>query len=166
MIRLTSALIAQINAARQSGCSYKALSAQFDCSQGTVRNALKAGSAPPSAAPAAAPELAEPALVDDVTHDLAVFEALNRKAVTDGNLAGVATLGRLRVSFLEHRRKAAPPPATPEGHYVTSADAAVAGERAFARLRSMVVRAGEERAAWPKCHACQHPINPNPKVAR
>lgn len=106
---LTLALAKQIVAARKGGATYVEVQRLFDVSPPTVAKAERMAKAPVvelEDGPAVPPGEGD----DDVSGDLRVIEGLARQAAKEKNLSGVATLGRLRVSLLEHRRKAAPPP--------------------------------------------------------
>ena len=151
--RLDPATIAQIQAGHRKGATYADLADRHGVSQGSVRNALLA--AAPPAKPLRGPR-AQPAAVeeDDGLGALDVLtERLLRDAEADGNLPGVATIGRLRVALAEHRRKAAPPPSLEQDGMmlVPVSDMVGLAKKARDRLHAYVETSPEERLACSRC---------------
>jgi len=161
--KLTATKRQAIATDRAAGMGYEELAAKHGVSVGSISNALKAASAkrtkkaPPSAP--APPGEALPAGEDDGVQELLVTaERLSREAETEGNLSGVATMGRLRVALLEHRRKAAPPPSPEEQGMVLvpAGEMQTLGAQVRARLTEMIGHLTAEDG--PTCPSCHRPL--------
>lgn len=143
-VRITDATRRDVWREHRTGATYRVIAERLALSLGTVAKILKAAE-PVPASPLAEPSV-DAALVDtpaDAEADLAELDRLSRKASREGNLAGVATMERLKVAVREHLRKSAPPADAPEGIFVARAEIDEAAARVRGRWHALADRLAE-----------------------
>lgn len=147
--KLTAATIRDVRARKARGERYEDIARATGLSTGSVANALslgkRSGKHPKKASPAAPAPSGEalPSGEDDgLEQMIETAKRLVREAEAEGNLAGVATMGRLMAALLEHRRKAMPPPSVEEQGMVLvpAGEMTELGAMVAARLHAMVDR--------------------------
>ncbi len=165
------ARIAEIQADKRAGATYKDLQDKYGLAAGSIRNALKAKAKPPAKAEAkaatpAAPESPEPPTQEDVRRWLGEqVHALRADAGRlrgEGDAPALAAVNRSLVaaSALLARVTPAPPPTENQGYYVTHESMAASAENVRVRWKKLVTSVNEVRQTWPKCPTCSKPQKP------